>query len=288
MTFSFNATSFADARHVFGAEQYDGVIGLPLFSRFIVALDYEKKTVAFTAPDRFDYRGSGYILKFEPLRQLPLILASIDGIEGRFGVDTGAVGSVLLTNSFIDENHLRSKYNPKIEAISGWGIGGAIRSQIVRSNSFKIGPLELHDLVTRLSMQKSGSLVASPYSGLLGGRLLSRFKLTFDYQGRRMIFEPNRTFGDHDSYDRAGMWLSVAADARSWEVTDVLTGGAAYRAGLRIGDRIQKIDGKSVTVLSLPAIRRRLRTASPGKKIGMEVIGEGGVRTVVVQLEELV
>jgi hypothetical protein len=254
----------------------------------VVALDYEKKTVAFTAPGRFDYRGSGYIVKFEPLRQLPLILASIDGIEGRFGVDTGAAGSVLLTSSFIDTNHLRAKYNPKIEAISGWGIGGAIRSQIARSNSFKIGPLELHNLVTRLSLQKSGSLAASPYSGLLGGRFLSRFRLIFDYQGRRIIFEPNRAFGDRDSYDRAGMWLSVAADARNWEVTDVLASGPAYRAGLRIGDQVQKIDGKSVAVLSLPAIRRRLRTASPGKKISVEVIAEGRVRTVVVQLEELV
>lgn len=56
---------------------------------------------------------------------------------------------------------------------------------------------------------------------------------------RRIIFEPNRAFGDRDSYDRAGMWLSVAADARNWEVTDVLAGGPAYRAGLRIGDKVQ-------------------------------------------------
>ncbi|MDQ3817855.1 MAG: retropepsin-like domain-containing protein, partial [Acidobacteriota bacterium] len=39
----FGVISFADTKYVFGANRIDGIIGYPLFKRFVVKIDYEQQ-----------------------------------------------------------------------------------------------------------------------------------------------------------------------------------------------------------------------------------------------------
>src|SRR2546423_84597 len=46
---------FSDSRHVFGKRRLDGIIGLPVFERLVVRIDYIRRLITFTQPSSFHY-----------------------------------------------------------------------------------------------------------------------------------------------------------------------------------------------------------------------------------------
>jgi hypothetical protein len=48
-----------------------------------------------------------------------------------------------------------------------------------------------HDLAVELSRDKTGLFASSDFDGILGGEMLRRFKVIFDYSRQRVILEPN-------------------------------------------------------------------------------------------------
>src|SRR4029077_15543494 len=104
-----------------------------------------------------------------------------------------------------DKNKLKEKYDAKLEGVTGWGIGGPVRSLLARANELKIGEVVVHDLVIRLSTQKTGLTTSAGMAGLIGPDVLSQFDLTVDYPHNRLIFEKNEHYGRRASSDPAGM-----------------------------------------------------------------------------------
>jgi hypothetical protein len=281
------AFSYADARHVFGSRRFDGVIGLPVFEHFVVKADYENHMLTFIVPERFAYSGEGTLVPFELTRFVPLVDGEIDGVTARFGFDTGSRSSLLLAGPFVESNPLREKYAARFEAVAGWGIGGPVRSQVVRAKTLKLTSETISNIVTLLSLQKSGTLATSRDAGLVGGGVLKRFNITFDYSRRRLILERNRNFGNSDKYDRAGMWLSLSEDGRSFEVLDVVVGGPAAKAGIKAGDHILAVDGQSAESLDLPALRMEIVNGVSIKQLRLKMNSEGNLRNVTVMLWDL-
>ena len=283
----FSVMSFADTPHVFGSMPVDGVIGTPIFERLVVAIDYEHHQITLTLPERFQYHGRGTVVTFERTRDRnqPIIQGELDGVSGKFGIDTGARSAVLLYGPFIESHHLRAKYAPKVAGITGWGFGGPVRSQVARAQSLKLGPVEARNLVVRLSLQRSGALTSTALAGLVGPDVLDQFNVIFDYSRRRIIFEKNSQFGIPDTYDRSGMWLGQ--DGKYFEVMDLTPGGPAAQAGLRVGDRILAIDGHATDKLLLPNVRLQLRQSPPNKQLKLCVRSNSGPRTVVLTLRDL-
>jgi hypothetical protein len=281
------AFSYADARHVFGSGRFDGVIGLPVFEHFVVKVDYENHMLTFTAPERFAYSGEGTLVPFELTRFVPLMDGEIDGVTARFGIDTGSRSSLLLAGPFVESNGLREKYAARLEAVTGWGIGGAVRSQVVRAKTLKLASEMIPNIVILLSLQKSGNLATSRDAGLVGGGVLKRFNITFDYSRRRLILEKNHNFDTSDNYDRAGMWLSLSEDGKSFEVFDVVASGPAAKAGIKAGDQILAVDGESVESLDLPALRMEIANRVSRKQLRLKMNSEGNLRNVRVMLRDL-
>jgi hypothetical protein len=157
----FRVFDFFESRHVFGNERFDGVIGLPVFEKAVVRVDYEHGSLTFTPLAKFHYHGRGTVVPFTLQRFLPLVHGEIDGIAGIFGIDTGDRSTLTLKGPFFEAYDLISKYKPQVEGITGWGIGGAIKAQVVRTKTFSFSGFEMHNLVTRLSMQRSGAFAAT-------------------------------------------------------------------------------------------------------------------------------
>jgi hypothetical protein len=283
----FRVFDFSDARHVFGSQTFDGIIGLPVFSQAIVRVDYARRTLTFAEPSKFARARRGVAVAFELERFLPIIRGEVDGMPVRLGLDTGDRSAFTLKSPFVEQYRLRESYAPKVEAVTGFGIGGPIRAQVVRLRSLKFGPFEIGGAVTRFSLQKAGAFAASDTAGNVGGAILKQFTVTFDYTRRRLYFEKNRDFGRRDTYDRAGLWMSGAADGRSFEVFDVVASGPAAEAGLKVGDRVVRIDGRSVETLRLIAARNELKDARR-KSVRLTVQDSSGTREVVVKLRDLV
>ncbi len=261
--------STADSPYVFGKIPVDGFFGAEVFEKYVVRHDYQKKELTFYDPQTYVYSGSGESVLFERQGNIPLISASFDGIDGRFGVDTGARSALILYGPFVADHHIVEKYQPKFQGVSGWGLGGPVRSYMVRSQSLKIGRFELHGLIARLSLNKSGATATNSKSGLIGPDVLRQFTFICDYARHRLIFEKNSFFGHHDSYDRAGIWLVQKGDA--FEVFDVIPGGPADQAGLKVGELVLAVDGKDTGQIILTELRDHWKTADPGTVVKLQV-----------------
>jgi C-terminal processing protease CtpA/Prc len=149
-----------------------------------------------------------------------------------------------------------------------------------------LGPVEVGDLVARLSTQKSGALTREDTAALVGPDVLKQFTLVVDYSRKRLIFEKNGNFGKPDVYDRTGMWMGQ--NDSGFEVLDVTAGGPAAAAGLAVGDTILSVDGARADRLVLPAVRLRFRTDAPGTRVRMRVLSTGKERDVTLTLRDLV
>ncbi len=277
---------FGDSGNVFGSKPVDGVVGLEVFQHVVVKHDYVRKVLTFTLPDKFNYQGAGVIVPFDRPRQIPVVDAELDEIRGKFGVDTGARSSLLLYTPFVDQNRLREKYSAHLEGVTGWGIGGPVRSLLARAEELRIGNVVVRDLVVRLSTQKQGLTTSSAMAGLIGPDVLSQFDVTFDYSRNRIIFEKNSQYGRRDSYDRVGLWMGQSGE--HFVAIDVIAGGPAAAAGVQRGDTILAIDDADTANLVLPDAREKIRREPVGKKMTLLLDSAGKRRSVVFKLRDLV
>lgn len=282
----FNVLPFNDSDQVFGTKPVDGVFGLELFERLVVKHDYVRKVLTFTLPSSFRYKGSGTFVNFDLPAQIPMVDGELDGVRGKFGVDTGARSSLLLYVPFAEQNKLKEKYGAQLEGVTGWGIGGPVRSLLARAKELRIGDVSVHDIVIRLSTQKTGLTATSTMAGLIGPDVLSQFDVTFDYSRHQIIFEKNGNYGRRDSYDRGGVWMGQAG--KHFAVVDVIVGGPASEAGVKPGDAILAIDGVDTEKLVLPDVRETIRRKTQGDKLTLLLDSNGKQHTATITLRDLV
>ena len=77
-----------------------------------------------------------------------------------------------------------------------------------------------------------------------------------------------------------------ANDGSAFEIADVMIESPASKVGLKVGERILKVDQTDASAFTVATLRERLEK-EPGTKIDLEVQDEGGVHEVVLVLEEL-
>ncbi len=281
----FNVIDLGDTPQVFGRQSVDGILGGTVFDRMVVKQDYVHRTLTFLPPGQFAYAGSGTVLAVERPQQIPLVHGTLDGVAGVFALDTGARSALLLFGPFCDRNQLATKYHATLEGVTGWGVGGPVRSLLARAHELVVGGARVLDPVIRLSTQKAGMTTSSDLAGLIGPDVLSQFDVTIDYARNRVILEPNADYGRRDAYDRAGVWMGQEGD--HFTAVDVIAGGPADQAGVKTGDAILAIDGVNTRGLDLPAVREGMRRRAVGSKVTLRVRSHGSVRDVSVTLRDL-
>jgi PDZ domain/Aspartyl protease len=210
----------------------------------------------------------------------------LDGVTGEFQLDTGARPSLTLTRSFADAHGLIEKYHARREAVGGPGLGGQSRGLLARPEELDLGQLAVHGPVALISSSWRRNTAMSRIAGNIGGGLLKRFLVTLDYPQEALYLQPNRHFTEPDVFDRSGLWVMRASDGSAFEVADVIPDSPASKVGLKVGERILKVDQIDTSALTVETLRERLEK-EPGTKIDLEVQGEDGVREVVLVLEDL-
>jgi hypothetical protein len=282
---SLIVTSAFDGKTRDAVGDFGGLIGYELFKRFVVKLDFDAGTMTLTLPARFTYQGKGTTIPFKLSNTIPLVRGEVDGVEGEFIVDSGFPGALTTYNSFNTKNRLIEKLKPRLQAITGWGIGGPVRAAVVRSKVFKLGDESINDLLLQLSLLTKGSQANTQLAGAIGSELLKRFTVTFDYSRGLMFLERNKSFGHRQVFDRSGMYLNKRSN---WfEVMEVVEGGPADRAGIRLADRIVSIDGRKASGWTLPDVWLKLR-GPVNTRINMTVERAKSTHQVVVVLKDLV
>jgi len=277
----FAVMNFAALADVEG-EDLDGVIGHELFHHARVRLDYPARAMTLTSPAAFVPPRDAIAIPFAMDDSLPTVEGAIDGVRGRFWIDTGARTALTTMAKFTRDHGLVAKYRPRFETVTGWGIGGASSTSPVRFREIQLGGAVIRDVVGDLFTGDHGAYTDPDVAGSVGGGILRRFAVTFAYDTKVMYLEAAKAPEPRDTFDRAGMFLRRDGDALV--VVAVVPRGPAETAGIRVDDRITTIDGAPVRTQPLAAWRASLRDRAAGTAVRMRVARAGDVKVVLADL----
>jgi hypothetical protein len=256
--------------------QLGGMIGLEFMERFVVRIDYGRRTLTIMDRKTFgkaERRASGTPIRFAFYGHMPQVGGTFDGRPARFNIDTGSRADVTMTTPFVERQGLRAAYSG-IVAVEGWGVGGPTRAYLARAHSMKLGPVEVKGPISGLSTARRGALSDINYDGNVGSGALKRFVATFDYRERTMYLKPaSHLDEDTGQFDRSGMWVNLASGGL--KVMDVANGSPAAEAGLKAGDLITSIAGQPAMQRSLSEVRSSLKTATVGRPLVIDYLRDG-------------
>lgn len=222
----------------------DGIIGTDLFSHFVIETDYELQVVRLYDRAQFSYAGDGTRIPFTLNRRLPIINVTLtaggQAAERPLLVDSGS-------QSAIDDDWiLRS---PELrDSIGGVGLGQSYTTRFGRFSEARIGP-------HRFS-QVPGVAGGVP---LVGGELLQRFVIIYDWPRQQIVFEPHSFMsGSVAAINGSGLNLRQRPDG-GMRIEDVRSDSPAARAGLLKDDVITAVDGTPARDFGLYRIQRLFR-----------------------------
>lgn len=264
-----------------------GIVGFETFRRFVTRIDYGAGTLTLIDPEKFDPTGAGTPVPFTFNDHLPEVEGTFEGLPAKFDIDTGSRAELTITRAYAEAHGLRASHPKGVDALEGWGVGGPLTGYVTRGRSMALGSVEVGSVVASLNSQDKGAFAGAHYSGNVGGGILKRFIVTFDY-GRQILYLKPRTgvVEDSGSYDRAGLWLNASDGA--FRVVSVTRAAPAEEAGLVSGDIITAVDGIPSNSLNLSELRKRLRNDPPGTAVTFTVTREGKPATITMILRDLI
>jgi hypothetical protein len=240
-----------------------GLIGNDFVSSRIVEIDYPRSVLRIRSAEGWEYHGSGTVLRTRR-RGHTFVSGTVelqDGqeIPARLLIDTGAGLAMTLNTAYVNRNRLIEKCNPPFKATVGYGLGGEVRHAVCRLGALKLGDLTIERPVCTLSQDKGGALASPDWDGLIGGELLSRFKVIFDGPGHRMILEPGPAADQPFETDMSGIALR-GGPTGDLSIYRIVKDSPADRAGLQEGDVVLSVDGHTVSGADRDSVRLNFRT----------------------------
>jgi predicted aspartyl protease len=224
--------------------QIDGVLGLEFLKKFIVEIDYEAQTLSLSAPEKYQYKGTGEVIPIKikdgaPMVRLKVTTTGGHVIEEYFEVDNGMGATLVFKTPAVRKYGLLAEMQT-IQAPLDIEAGGEYRRRIGRLKSLQLGHFVMENPTVSLSENVEGE------GGTLGEEILRRFKVIFDFQHHRMILEPNSHFKEPYEEDMSGISLTPEknGDTKVFRIRQVVANTPAAAAGLQTDDLITAIDGQ--------------------------------------------
>jgi hypothetical protein len=264
----------------------DGLIGWEVLARYVTTFDYANHRVVLRMPGTAQPPAGGHVVPFVLYGTQPQIACTIDGIPAECTIDTGARETISFMTPFLAAHPQIEPATTTAVGITGFGVGGPAMGKLGRVQSIGIDDLQLKNLVGDYSVQKAGAFAAPFVAANIGGNLLRRFTVTFDYWNDTMTLVPNADFSAPDTYERSGLFLIKRAG--NVIVMDSRPGTPAANAGIVRGDVIDSIDGTPASTMLLSDVRARFAQAA-GTIVTLQVTGKDGTRrSVKLTLEDYV
>ncbi len=156
----------------------DGILGYEFLSRFIVTIDYAKHELVLNEPQSV-VSPPGTPMPIELVKHWPFIKATvkvkgIEPISDSFLIDSGS-------NDAVDHPAVKRAKGEVRQTTTGNGLGQPVVGYIGTAETFELGSFSLKDL----PLVCCGGTEET--SKLIGGDVLSRFIVTFDYPHARIF-----------------------------------------------------------------------------------------------------
>jgi len=246
----------------FGRE-YEGTLGRDFFESFVIAIDYDRKTLRLYDPGSYQYSGRGKSFHFSFSGNTPVVRAKFNTngktLEADFGVDTALDASVLFSERYANAHRMMShiKTIPATNDLSD----AAADAMLGRMRLFQIGSFPVQQAIATFSAsERATGSGNTQLVGEIGGGMLRRFNVVFDYPHSQIFFDPNSERRSEEFEDMSGISVTAGGPGlRKFEVTSVRPGTPGAEAGLQKGDIIEGIDQDPAADLSLVQVRDLFR-----------------------------
>jgi hypothetical protein len=214
----------------------DGLLGFGHFRDRLLTIDYASEEIVVERGPL----GDGFAADALPLPmidELPALELNVEGTAIEALVDTGSVTFLRISS----EDARRLPLREESVEIFGWGFGGkAVQGEARRvAGEMTLSGLRFDDPVIHFYGESTGK-------AHLGGPALAFFRLTFDAAGGLIRLAPSvagpiRTAG----HPALGVRFSHAHSADDpIRVTSIEPTSPAAESGLRVGDRVETIEGR--------------------------------------------
>lgn len=170
----------------------DGILGMPLFGRYVVEIDYPGLKARIYDPKSFRAGPNAEVI---PMRMTvgPTVKGSVKLKEHGvvpldIQLDTGSAHVLTLATPFVDRYGLATQEG--VTTGHTLGFGGSAPDVVGTVEEVRIGRRTMRNASVRFSRHTSGSFASERfYSGNMGGEFLKPYRVTFDVPGSRLILE---------------------------------------------------------------------------------------------------
>jgi hypothetical protein len=163
----------------------DGILGYELFSRFVVTVDYEAKTMTLDSPEAFHASYTAQSMPIE-LRdkwafvRAELVLPGPVSVQDSFMIDSGSSDAV--------DHPIVMNLEARVPGTSGVGLGSQVQGATAQATALRLGRYSI------MAPTVSCCGASDATSKLIGNEVLRRFTVTFDYPSSRIFLTPNSYF----------------------------------------------------------------------------------------------
>ena len=262
------------------------LVGYELFHSCVVRFDYAAGVMDVWESARAPQRQPGVVVPMtleenHPYVEGTLEIAGRPPLRGRFVIDTGSGAALIVAPDVAARDSLARAF-PRTLQVFGRGVGNAEnRNHVGRARSFALGELRFDRPLVMVPDPTAGRFSAPGTLGNIGGQLLGRCRVTFDYPRRRVLFERSADFDQPFEADMTGIgWMR---DASGWSVRFVNPDTPASEAGLREGDVLTSVDGQPAARLDPAALRRLMQTEGRSVRLGIRRGDQESIVTLVLR-----
>lgn len=270
----------------------NGVIGYHFFKNHPIYIDYISKKIT-VYNDHNSFRKKAQKFKEYPIsieKNKPYIYADVEMTRekksSKLLIDLGNSDPIWLFPTLI-KNFVYNR--PNIDDFLGRGFNGDIFGKRSRIHNFYIGEFKFEKPLTAMPDEYSIQHVTlvDDRKGSVGGEIMRRFTLIFDYPNQKLYLKKNRNFEDHFHFNMSG--IDFRQDGLQWEqdlVPIETTKTSNASAEFTAGERFQyKFTLKPI--FSISGVRKDSPAGKAGFKRDDKIISINGKKTSDMTMEKI-
>ncbi|HLT72082.1 MAG TPA: aspartyl protease family protein [Cyclobacteriaceae bacterium] len=284
---------YLELRNYLGTDVH-GILGYELFSRFIVEINYEKKLLIVSSPSRYKIKGSYHRVPITVEDTKPYVVTNVtlstgETIRAKLMMDSGASHGLLLEPQSDPRITVPAK---SVSSQIGRGIGGEIMGKVGRIKSMELGDYLVKGPVANFpdpnSYMDSLKIGNTSRNGTIGGEIMSRFNIVFNFSKEEIFLKKNSSFKKKFYYNLSGLIVkAIGSDLNTFEIAEVREQSTAQQADVKAGDLILSINGVATNRLDLNQVLGLIST-KPGKRINLQINREGEIIRRMFRLQDAI
>ncbi len=251
-----------------------GIIGFDLFKDLVVEINYSKKVLKLTTPEKYTYKECKKCerLNLEFYNNKPYINADVTinrkKTPVKLLIDSGGSDALWL---FEDDALGIKSSNKYFYDFLGHGLSGSVYGKRSKVRSFSLRNFELNRV--NVSYPDSTYVLHARKlkgrNGSMSGNILKRFNIVFDYRRAKITLTKNHYFNEKFQYNKSGIELAHNGFRLVKEQNNLIRNNTGYGdSEEQVGTRVI-IDPQYKMSLKPAYAIVELREGSPAEKAGL-------------------